>query len=350
MKICFFIPGFSNGGAQKQCIKLLNQLSLNYELEIHLMYFYEGISFHELNLERINLNKLNFISFYDPRNIMYANRMVREIQPNILFSWLHSCDVYSYFVKKLNPEIKWVMAERDSYYPDQIKYNIRCLLGKKSDLIIANSNKGKKYWKGLGVDEKKIIVVENILSEALEYDANVVIDNRTTIAFAGRFEDQKNILLTTKLFCKLSVEFPDYRFLLIGEGSRLAEVSDLIKNTRVEIVPYQKNIISLFNSIDVFVNLSKHEGKPNTVIENIACKSIVVVSDIEEHREILGDEYNFYIDTSRHENDIFFEISELISKLNDFVYDTDYKYAHQVLKKMLPQRVCKDYTDIFMSL
>lgn len=155
MKICFFIPGFSNGGAQKQCIKLLNQLSLNYELEIHLMYFYEGISFHELNLERINLNKLNFISFYDPRNIMYANRMVREIQPNILFSWLHSCDVYSYFVKKLNPEIKWVMAERDSYYPDQIKYNIRCLLGKKSDLIIANSNKGKKYWKGLGVDEKK---------------------------------------------------------------------------------------------------------------------------------------------------------------------------------------------------
>lgn len=350
-KICFFIPGFSNGGAQKQCIKLLNQLSKINGLDIHLIYFYEGINFKYLETDYITLHQISYSSFYNPKNILSVNRVINKIAPDVIFSWLHSCDVYSFFIKFLNPEIKWVMAERDSYYPNNIKYKLRNLLGKYSDLIISNSNKGKDYWSNLGVKSDKIIVMDNILSKSKQISEITSLEKKMLVLFAGRFEMQKNIIFTTELFCQLSRVHKNAKFLLIGEGSLLDEMKYIVREcSNIEIIPYQDDISPYFKSADIFVSLSHHEGKPNTVIENIALESLVIVSNIDEHRQILGEHYPCYVDLDASLENTFSRVNLIIENYNNFDHVKEYEFAKESLKHMDPSIVANKYCDILTQI
>ena len=58
MRICVLIPGFGMGGAQKQCIYLLNELQRDAGLDLHLVYFYEDINFEFLRRDNLVLHRL----------------------------------------------------------------------------------------------------------------------------------------------------------------------------------------------------------------------------------------------------------------------------------------------------
>lgn len=46
---------------------------------------------------------------------------------------------------------------------------------------------------------------------------------------------------------------------------------------------------------NAFVNVSTYEGRPNTVLEALAARCPVIVSDIEAHHECLGDGAGLYV-------------------------------------------------------
>ena len=136
MRICVLIPGFGIGGAQKQCIYLLNELQKDTELDIHVIYFYEDVNFEFLNQAAVHLHPINVSSFYNPGNIVKVLKVIRRVQADVLFSWLPSCDVYAYFITRFARKTKWVMSERDSHYPPGVRFRIRNIVGKRADLII----------------------------------------------------------------------------------------------------------------------------------------------------------------------------------------------------------------------
>src|SRR5690606_22235339 len=100
MRICFMIQGFGDGGAQKQCIYLLNELQQRVGVELFLIRFHDG-QVHDSLLEIGNLTvyTIQTSSNYDPRNIARAYRLIRCLSPDILMSWLPCCDVYAGFIR-----------------------------------------------------------------------------------------------------------------------------------------------------------------------------------------------------------------------------------------------------------
>jgi len=348
IKVVFLITAFDGGGAQKQCISLLNELQKDDSYEIHLIHFYEGINFYLLDQNNIELHQLHTHSFYDVRNILKILKIVKLIKPNALISWLHASDVYAYFVNLFYPKMKWVMTERDSYYPNEFRYKLRSFVGKRADLIVANSSKGKDYWVEKGVNESKTRVVTNILQE-LETNHYKKESSSPTVLYAGRLEPQKNILNITQFFISLSEIYPDGKFIIIGDGSLQGKIEDLIVNNNksgcIELLPFQKEISKYFCNTDVFVNISKHEGMPNTVIENIQLGNSVVVSNIPEHTDLLGTDYP-YLQNSLEDKDEFIRLVEdaLKNRLNNTKI---LSFAKKKLKKMTAKSVTKEYKLIF---
>ena len=69
-KVTFLIPGFADGGAQRQCILLLNALRNDPDLELRLIHFYDGVHFELLNREGLAIQRFDSTSNYDPRNLL----------------------------------------------------------------------------------------------------------------------------------------------------------------------------------------------------------------------------------------------------------------------------------------
>lgn len=338
--IVFVIPGFGQGGAQKQCILLINQLVSQYPgLNIHLVYFYEGIYWPILLADRITLHKGQAKSMWSLSAIFFLLRVIFNIRPKIVFSWLHSADVFCGLLTSIGFIKKWIMAERDSFYPDEFRYNIRKFLGHKADCIVSNSDAGAQMWANLGVPSSRLVVHENIL---FNNENNYTSSANYDFLYAGRLEKQKNIDLLLKIISSYSGS----RWLLIGNGSYEAGVVELAAKfpDRVKYLPFQKDIFSFYAQAKVFVSLSFHEGTPNTVIENISIGKRVVVSDIKEHVSLLGRDYPFLCSPTGAVDDVVATLNLALKNNNP---EHDYVFAKSRLNNMSPAVVAEKYYHLF---
>jgi len=350
LKVCFLIAGFGQGGAQKQCILLLNELQRRDDIELHLIYSYEDINFPELDQKNIYLYKVDINSAYDPRNIGKIGQILKEISPDIAFSWLQAFDVYMFFSRKYVPNCKWIVAERDSHYPFDFRFLLRRVLCSHADMIICNSNKGRLYWLNNNVADNNLSVVSNILSigEGKVVDS---IKGNPIVLFAGRLETQKNVVNVLSAFIRLADLYPEGVFVIVGSGSLQPNLQTMIDCSNVAnqllIFPFMKNIEDFFETADVFVNISLHEGMPNTVIENIAKNKKIVVSKIDEHISLLGHEYPFYVSNSQDVSEITDVVSAILEakSIDEFL-----KHARSTLVNMDANLVAENYFSLFKKV
>ena len=85
----------------------------------------------------------------------------------------------------------------------------------------------------------------------------------------------------------------DVHVIFCGEGSRRKLISDWIDRhgfqTRAALIGYVPTLWSIMKRASVLVSPSVFEGTPNVVLEAMACRCPLVVSDIPAHRAILNE-------------------------------------------------------------
>jgi len=249
----------------------------------------------------------------------------------------------------LGAEFKWAMAERDSWYPKDPRYWIRDRAGQHADLIVSNSDKGNLYWSSRGVPEARRKVVGNVLPDSW-FGARDAWPSAPFICFTGRMEPQKEVLRLTDAFVALSRERPDIRFAMVGDGSLRGEVETTLASSAegaISLLHFQENVRPLFERTSVFVNISTHEGKPNTVIENLALGNRVVLSRIPEHVELVGDDYPFLVDPQSEPHVI---AAMMETALSNPVGEDERRVFHSRLEYMRVSRVAGQYAEILFEL
>lgn len=345
VKVLFFIPGFAGGGAEKQCAFLANALARRDDLDISLLHFHEGINFPLLDRDWVKAIRIHTNSNYDPRNIWRVLRVFRAEMPDIVLSWLHASDVFTWGARLLGGRFSWLMMERNSSYPLDPRFLLRGVAGRFADMIISNSAQGDHYWEARGVPAHRRMVADNILPEEWLSAHSTV--RQPIVCYAGRLEVQKNIPLVSAAFSELAKRRPDLRFAIIGEGSMADSVRQEtagIHPASLSILPFQKDIGNFFRKVSVFVNVSFHEGKPNTVIENLALGNRVVLSRIPEHIELVGADYPFLVATDIQPG----QLAEVIEQALGSPVDVD-EHARMLekLSTMKADRVAARYATLF---
>lgn len=346
IRVCFLIQAMSDGGAQKQCVYLLNELQNRKDVDLHLIYFFPGVHDHLLQRGNLSIHKLSVGSNYNPMNILRLRTLLRDLQADILLSWLHACDIYSFFVKLSMPELTWLMTERDSSYPPDPRYWLRRHIGIYADAIIANSEKGKAYWIAAGAMQP-CIVIPNTVQPILPASGASRIN---TVLYAGRLTHQKNVTAVIESFCILARRRPELRFSILGDGILKGDLEDIVQSARlgdqIEFLGFRQDIADHLSKAGMVVSLSHHEGLPNVLLESVMAGSTIVASDIPEHRELLGPDYPFYVSDRNDPGACADVMEKALSTTSTDVM----AFANSRISQMSPKQIAASYIDVFRRM
>lgn len=122
-------------------------------------------------------------------------------------------------------------------------------------------------------------------------------DGKRTILFAGRHDERKGIEYLLRAYLSLRREgMDDIKLKLTGNGKLTEKLIALVKREGIPDVEFlgvlsREDLIKAYRSADVFVAPSiGGEGFNRTIAEARSCGSLVVATDIEGHREAIGED------------------------------------------------------------
>lgn len=88
----------------------------------------------------------------------------------------------------------------------------------------------------------------------------------------------------------LKAKFENACLVMLGDGPLLAGMRrKYAEQKSVRFVGKVSNVAEYLSAADCFVSASDSEGLPNAVLESLACGTLVLLSDIPQHKEILDE-------------------------------------------------------------
>jgi glycosyltransferase involved in cell wall biosynthesis len=309
--VLHLIPSLGAGGAEKQLIYLSGGL-VEAGWDVHVAFTARGPNFHLLEASGATLRPIPSSSNYDPMMIPRIVRHIGEARPAIIQTWNSMMDLLGGPISRFMG-IPWIMSERNSpdFFPRSTKIALRERLGRFATGIVSNSQSGDEYWSRHAGPHTHRYVIRNALP--FEQIAAVPPANPKTfdlpasaplILYAGRFEDQKNIDMLVAGVARALANC-DAVALLCGEGPLLddavREIERLGLSERVRFPGFVPDIWSWLKRAELMISVSHFEGMPNTVMEAMACRCALVVSEISMHREILDESSAILVDRTNPE-------------------------------------------------
>lgn len=168
---------------------------------------------------------------------------------------------------------------------------------KRFDHVVACSRdvKSKLHKKGLLTDViYNAIDVANFLPATqqekieLRKKLNIWNDVDVVFIFVGVLSDRKQPLIAIQAFLNFQKIRKNSALLVLGSGSLQDECQQAAQGHRVIFFGNVPDTRPYLAASDVYIATSKAEGMPVSVIEAMAMKLPVILSDIEPHQEILG--------------------------------------------------------------
>jgi glycosyltransferase involved in cell wall biosynthesis len=148
------------------------------------------------------------------------------------------------------------------------------------------------FIRGLGFPEDKVCVVHNGISASRPLAPR---DERRgfVVGSSGRLTGVKDYPLMVEIAREVAREEPDVRFELAGEGPDEPVIARRIQALGLEDVfrvrGFVEEIESFYSGLDLYLNTSRHEGIPMTLLEAMSLGIPVVAPDVGGIGEIVED-------------------------------------------------------------
>lgn len=127
--------------------------------------------------------------------------------------------------------------------------------------------------------------------------------------FIGSLIPRKSPIETIQKFIEQGIN-KDYCLMVLGDGF-LRDQCEAIKGKNVILKGNVYDVKPYLFASDYFISLSKSEGLPNTVMEAMAAKLPVILSEIPSHKEII--DINSQAGILVNDNNFYAKINELVS-------------------------------------
>jgi glycosyltransferase involved in cell wall biosynthesis len=298
VRILHCIPHLTGGGAERQLAYLAEHLARAGH-EVHIAYLTGGPAPSELEQAGVRLHPLAHKGTHDPLLLARLIGLIRRTRPDLVQTWLLQMDVLAglaAFVMRT----PWVLREpiTGAFWTASVKSRLRRWVTRTADAVVSNSAGGDAYWQAYKPDHRRFVIGNAIAIDAIQAappmspaelglpgDAPVIIS-------AGRLDEQKNLDVLIRALARVVAE-QRVSAVIFGEGALRAQLEALVDRIgargRILLPGFSTRFWSALKRARVFVSISRSEGRPNVVMEAMACGVPVVVSDIPAHREILDD-------------------------------------------------------------
>lgn len=285
-KVVIYNDRWCSGGVESMIVSLLTHSDFS-DINITILVGQKETNIYDSCLDKIGLKIVpilgKIISNPIKRDLMVLKRLksfLREMNPDIFH--INVCNSigfkYAKIAKKCFKCVTIVHShntkiENDKFGLKKLAHNYYKRLSKFSDINIACSNAAGKFMfksnymvlnNGVDLDRFRYNTESrNRTRNELGYDYDDVV-----LLNVGRFTEQKNQIILFDIIKSLEKK---YKLLLVGEGPLkkffVERIRVLNLNDRVRILEPTKRIEDIYNSADIFLLPSLHEGLPVVGIE-----------------------------------------------------------------------------------
>jgi glycosyltransferase involved in cell wall biosynthesis len=293
------IPTLRRGGAENQLSYLAPAL-VALGVDLHVATFEAGPNADVLRQAGVSLHVVPQRVSHDPRAVWALVRLVREIRPAIVQTWLTKAGVLG-GLAAIATATPWIHSERrqpEGFALDW-KAGLEAFLAARfARMIVSNSRSADRMWSQRVPDRARRRVVANSLpAERLraappgDVGALGLPASLPLVLYVGRLLPEKGIATLLEALRQVRAE-REICAAILGAGSLEATVRTWIASHAaapwLAAPGFRSDVASWLRRAQVFVSLSEVEGMPNAVMEAMALGAPIVASDIAAHREILS--------------------------------------------------------------
>lgn len=312
-KFIRYLIAFTNKNVLAECIDMFKNKRFNISKLKRLLSF---VSSGYQNLILINkvLKNLNFLK--DDRIVFYSYWMDFHayVAVNLKLKYpfssavsrCHGYDLYEY-------------RNNDNYIP------LRRFLMKGLDVIFCISDDGKNYLERMYPNFKKNILVSKL--GTVDYGFKEALDNMRPLkiascAWVSPVKRIHRIVEALALINEIQIEWTHF-----GGGDLASKINNLCQtnlgcNIKYNLVGSLSNqeIINFYkyNDFHIFINVSKSEGIPVSIMEALSFGIPVIATDVGGVKEIVQENYNGYL---LREDFLNNQLVELIYKISSMHYE-----------------------------
>ena len=202
------------------------------------------------------------------------------------------------------------------------------------DLIISPSKWLLDFYarRGFFKNIKKTVIKNPVPRNFAEQGKKIQqnLNQNFTFLYVGQIEAHKGVMFLINAFNKLKTEFPKYKLVVVGTGSKLKTTKELAKNNS-EIIFKGKipnsELSAFFSQADILIMPSLcYENSPAVISESFACSLPVLAAKIGGSAELIEEGENGYAFIAGDENDLTQKIKYCLNNKDKI---------HQLRKKAL---------------
>jgi glycosyltransferase involved in cell wall biosynthesis len=305
LRILHCIGGLGGGGAERQLAYLSAGLRKK-GIDVHIAYCRRGPNLTRIQDSGATLHELRSRGNHDPSLLWQLIGLIGRVNPDLIQTWLTQMDVLAGLAAVLT-KTPFLMTERSAApaHDGDWKEHLRSWIGRRADLIVANSNSGREYWLSRKKPDLVKVIRNGVPVEEIRrtppvcWEAKGFRGTTEFLLFAGRYSPVKNLSTLLDAIFLVLCERGNATTLFFGSGPLKNELIAKVKRhnveDRVRILDYTSQLWSWMRRAHLFVSVSFFEGSPNTILEAAVQGCPLVLSDIPQHRELLTDDAAFFV-------------------------------------------------------
>jgi len=304
LDLAFLIRSLGSGGAERQLVALAKGLHLRGHRVRVYTYYGGGLFEGDLKAAGVPVVSLQKGGRWDL--VAFSLRLLRLLRrdlPEVVHAYLGTSNILVALMKPFlrRTRVVWGVraAQKDMTQYDhstRAAYWVECLLSRGADLIIANSQAGRRHAVLHGFPAERMTVIPNGIDTArfrpepelrgVLRAAWGVTEDEPLVGLVGRMDPVKDHQGFLQAAARVAEVHPKVRFICIGGGpadiaSRLAAEADRLGlGPRLRWEGPRPDMPGVYSALDLLVSSSRGEGFSNVIAEAMACGVPAVVTDV----------------------------------------------------------------------
>ncbi len=299
-RILQIIPTLDRSGAEKQMSLLARQLPAD-EFDVHVCALTRGGPLADCLREAgVPVTVIGKRWRVDPRAYWRLKRLVAELQPDLIHTWLFAANSYGR-AAGLACGAKCLVAGERCVDPWKgwLEFSIDRRLARRTARIVANSPGVRDFYVNHKLPAEKIEVIPNgiDLPQPSDTTRGQLLDelglphDSRLIGLVGRLWPQKRVKDAIWAADLLKTIGDRVHLLIIGDGphrNRLERFRNQVEiGDKVHFLGHRGDVPRLMPHFDALWSTSAYEGQSNSIMEAMAAAVPVVATDIAGTRDLV---------------------------------------------------------------
>lgn len=261
-------------------------------------------------------------------------RLFKKMQPDIVHTHLLRADVYGRVaagrmhipvISTIHNEDPWLVGSK---FTDKITRRVELWTKQFVDAFVAVAPNVQEYFirNGIGIDEKKMVVIKNAVDTAKFFPRPEVREQKrkelgvtnemVIVGTSARLIEQKDPFTMLSAIEKAFTKNVLAKFFWAGEGHLRKRMEEKIANSplknRFVLLGDRSDIPELLQAFDIFVLSSVHEGLPIALLEAMATGKAACATRVSGNRVVIEDHVNGLLANPQDADDLSAKVTELL--------------------------------------